>query len=104
MARVHVAALTVELHLPDAHSLKDKRAALRPILEGSRRRFAVAAAEVDHQDRWQRATLAMAVVSASVTHAEDVLDRVERFVWSFPEVEVLASRRDWLDLEDGQRR
>ena len=50
-----VGLLTLELHIPDAHSLKDKRAIIRPILEGCRRRYQVAAAEVDHTDRWQRA-------------------------------------------------
>ncbi len=99
---MHVAALTVDLHLPESHSLKEKRAIIRPIIEGSRHRFAVAAAEVDHQDRWQRAVIAMAVVSPSVSHAEQVLDAVERFVWSFPEVEVVSASRDWLDL-DGDR-
>jgi uncharacterized protein YlxP (DUF503 family) len=93
---MHVAALTVEVHLPTVHSLKEKRAVLRPILEGARRRFAVAAAEVDGQDLWQRATLGMAAVSGSARHAEEVLDAVERFVWSFPQVEVTAWRRDWL--------
>jgi uncharacterized protein len=98
---VPVAALIVDVHLPEVHSLKEKRAVLRPILDGSRHRFSVAAAEVGHQDRWQRATLAMAVVSASVGHAQQVLDQVERFVWSFPEVEVLSCHRDWLELEAG---
>jgi uncharacterized protein len=99
---VHVAALTVDLHLPESHSLKEKRAIIRPIIDGSRHRFAVAAAEVDQQDRWQRAVIAVAVVSPSVTQAEQVLDAVERFVWSFPEVEVVSAGRDWLDL-DGDR-
>jgi uncharacterized protein YlxP (DUF503 family) len=94
---MHVVALTVELHLPSVHSLKEKRAVIRPILDGCRNRFAVAAAEVDHQDRWQRSTLGMAVVSDSATHASQVLDAVERFVWSFPEAEVSAARRDWLE-------
>jgi uncharacterized protein YlxP (DUF503 family) len=94
---MHVASLTVELHLPAVHSLKEKRALVRPILEGARRRFAVAAAEVDHQDLWQRATLGMATVSGSAARAEEVLAGVERFVWSFSEVEVTACRRDWLD-------
>jgi uncharacterized protein len=98
---MHVAALTVDLHLPESRSLKEKRALIKPILDGSRHRFAVAAAEVDLQDRWQRAVLAMAVVSASVRHAEEVLDEVERFVWSFPEIEVLSANRDWLELEAG---
>ncbi|HLH45757.1 MAG TPA: DUF503 domain-containing protein [Acidimicrobiales bacterium] len=94
---MHVATLTVELHLPDSHSLKEKRAVLRPIIDGCRHRFAVAAAEVDHQDRWQRATIGVATVSSSVTHAGEVLDAVERFVWSFPEAEVTACRRDWVE-------
>jgi uncharacterized protein YlxP (DUF503 family) len=97
---MHVAALTVELHLPAVHSLKEKRAVLRPILEGARRRYAVAAAEVDRQDLWQRATLGMAAVSGSPRHAQEVMDAVERFVWSFPEVEVTACRREWLSDGD----
>jgi uncharacterized protein YlxP (DUF503 family) len=97
---MHVAALTVELHLPAVHSLKEKRAIVRPILEGARRRYAVAAAEVDGQDLWQRATLGMAAVSGSPRHALEVMDAVERFVWSFPEIEVTACRREWLSVED----
>jgi uncharacterized protein YlxP (DUF503 family) len=73
---------------------------LKPILEGARRRYSVAAAEVDHQDAWQRATLGMAAVSSSATHAGEVLDAVERFVWSFPEIEVTATRRGWITDED----
>jgi uncharacterized protein YlxP (DUF503 family) len=94
---VHVAALTIELHLPHPHSLKEKRAVVRPILEGCRHRFGVAAAEVDCQDLWQRATLGVVTVSGSATVAAQVLDGVERFVWSFPEVEVTAATREWME-------
>jgi uncharacterized protein len=92
---VHAAALRVELHLPQSRSLKEKRAALRPILEGCRNRFGVAAAEVGKQDRWQAAELAMATVSSTPRHVSEVLDSVERFVWSFPEVEVISCERLW---------
>jgi uncharacterized protein len=94
-----VASLTVEIVIPNAHSLKEKRSVLRPILDGSRHRFAVAAAEIGHQQLWQRATLAFASVSGSARHAGEVLDSVERFVWSFPEIDISASRRDWLDQD-----
>jgi len=77
--------------------LKEKRAVIKPILEGSRRRFQVAAAEIAFQDQWQRAGLGMAAVAADVGHVCEVLDRVERFVWSFPEVEVLHCERAWVD-------
>jgi uncharacterized protein YlxP (DUF503 family) len=96
---VHVLALTVELHLPQCHSLKEKRAVLSSMTDGARRRFAVAAAETDHQDTWQRAQLGFASVSGSPGHASDVIDEVERFVWSFPEVEVVELRRDWMEVD-----
>lgn len=94
---MHVLVLAVDLHLAECRSLKTKRSVLRPIVEGVRRRFNVACAEVDHQDSWQRARLGVAVVSGSAHHATDVIDEVERFVWSFPDVAVLSTERTWLD-------
>ncbi len=99
MVGMVVGALAFELHLPDVHSLKEKRAVVRPIVDGARHRFAVSAAEVDHQDLWQRATLAMAVVSGTESQARDVLDAVERFVWSFPEIEVVDAQLRWMEVE-----
>ncbi len=96
---VHVLALTVDLHLPSAHSLKDKRAIVKTILEGARRRYQVSAAETDNQDKWQRAELAFASVSSSATQVAEVVDGLERFVWSFPEVEVVATERTWLETD-----
>jgi len=96
---VHVAALNIDLHLPQSRSLKAKRAILRPILDGARHRFAVAAAEVSYQEQWQRAGLGVAAVASTAAHVTEVLDSVERFVWSFPEVEVVKAERRWLEDE-----
>ena len=93
---MHVCAVEFDLRIPLSHSLKDKRAVVKTIIEGARRRFQVAAAEVAHQDNWQRASLGMAAVSSTPGHVTEVLDEVERFVWSFPEVEVLAADRCWV--------
>jgi uncharacterized protein len=95
----HVLALVVDLHLPASHSLKDKRAVVKTILEGARHRYQVAAAETDRQDKWQRAELVFAAVAGSRRHVEEVLDAVDRFVWSFPDVEVLATERPWLEID-----
>ena len=92
-----VLAFEVELRIPAAQSLKDKRQTVKPILEGARRRFDVSSAEIDHQDEWQSATLGFAVVASSARLAGEVIDDVDRFVWSFPEVEVLDSDRRWLE-------
>ena len=96
---MHVAAVRFDLRLPGCRSLKEKRAVIRPVLDGARNRYRVATAEVDHHDRWQRAAIGVAVVASSATHAGDVLDQVERFVWSFPEIEVVAADRTWLGAE-----
>jgi len=96
---LHVLALEVDLRLIDSRSLKDKRSILRPILDGSKRRFSVSVAETDHQDEWRRSTLAFCAVSSSTGLVTKVLDDVERFVWSFPEVEVLDAQRHWLETD-----
>lgn len=92
-----VLALQVEGHLPHAHSLKDKRQVLRSVLDVARQRYSVAAAEVDHQDVWQRTSLGFATVSSSARHADEVIDEVERFVWSQPGLEVIEAQRTWLE-------
>lgn len=96
---VHVLALTVELHLPASRSLKDKRAVLTSIVDTCRRRYGVAIAETDHQDTWQRAELGVATVSGTPGQCEDVLDEVERYLWSVVEVDVLDLSRHWLEVD-----
>jgi len=96
---LHACALTVDLRIPASHSLKAKRATVKHLVEGCRSRFAVAAAEVGFQDQWQRSELGFAAVSGSPGQVEDVLDAVERFVWSHPDVEVVGSSRAWLEAD-----
>ena len=85
----------LELHIPQSRSLKQKRAALRPVVEGLRQRFSLSVAEVGYQDTWQRALVGLAVVSGSHRQAADVVDTVERWVWSRPDVEVCDFSCQW---------
>jgi len=96
---VHVAVVQLELHIPTSRSLKEKRAALRPIVEGIRHRFQISVAEVGYQDKWQRALVGMAVVSDSAGHVAEVIDSVERWVWAKPDVEVCRFETTWVDEE-----
>ena len=95
-----VGSLRVELHLPASGSLKAKRSELRPILDGARHRFRISAAEVDHQDTWQRSALGFAAVSGSASQVEQLLDEVERFVWSRPGVDVVDTHRAWMQEDE----
>jgi uncharacterized protein len=97
LAIVFVLALEVDLHINESQSLKAKRQVIRSIVDGARHRFSVSAAEVAGQDLWQRATLGFAIVSSSERHAVDVIDEVDRFVWSHPEIAVLSTERKWLE-------
>ncbi|HEX7095796.1 MAG TPA: DUF503 domain-containing protein [Acidimicrobiales bacterium] len=100
---MHVLALAIEVHLPASRSLKHKRAVLRPLLDGIRSRYpGVAVAETNHQDRWQRAEIGVAAVSGSARTVRELLDEVERFVWSFPDLEVLTMRRYWAEETDDE--
>jgi uncharacterized protein YlxP (DUF503 family) len=96
---VHAAAVCFDLHVPESRSLKAKRAAIRPLVDGLRHRFRVSVAEVDHLDQWQRAAIGVAVVSGSVAQLEQVLDSVERFVDAAEGVELIDVDRGWLELD-----
>jgi uncharacterized protein len=91
--------IELDLHLPGSHSLKDKRAVVKPIVVGARQRFGVAASEVDHQDLLQRAAVAMAYLGPQAGHVGKVLDDLERWIWSQPGLEVVSCVRTWLDPE-----
>jgi uncharacterized protein YlxP (DUF503 family) len=94
---VHAAAVCFDLHVPESRSLKRKRQAIRPIIDGLRHRFKLSVAEVDHQEQWQRASIAVAVVASSDSQLRDVLDSVERFVANAPDVELLDVETAWLE-------
>jgi uncharacterized protein YlxP (DUF503 family) len=90
-------AMSVDLRIREARSLKAKRTVVKHVVEAARARYAVAAAETGHLDQWQRSEVAFAAVAGDQGHVEEVLDAVERFVWSHPEVEVVAVDRWWTE-------
>jgi uncharacterized protein len=71
-----VGVLTLEIQLPYAHSLKDKRSVVQSLRNRLRARFNVAVAELDHQDVWQRATLGVTSISNSRLMLESVFQQV----------------------------
>ena len=92
--------LSLDLLLGDVHSLKEKRAVVRPIVAELRRRFEVAAAEAGEQDLHRRALIGVAVVAPDARHCTEVLDACERLVAGRPEIELLSTRRRLHSEED----
>jgi uncharacterized protein YlxP (DUF503 family) len=99
MEAMHAAAVCFDLHVPQSRSLKTKRAVIRPIVDGLRHRYRVSVAEVDHQNQWQRAAIAVAVVGGTNSQVRDVLASVERFVANAPDIELLDVETAWLESE-----
>ena len=84
-----VGVCTIELRLPETRSLKGKRQILKSITTRVKNNFNVAIAEVDYQDKWQRALLGVAVVSTAHDHANSILSKVINFVESMYLAEIL---------------
>jgi uncharacterized protein len=72
-----VSVLQIELHFPEAGSLKAKRKELAPVKAHLRQRVGASVAEIGHQDQWQRATLMAALVAGSTLALEEAADRLE---------------------------
>lgn len=72
--------LVIELHFPEAGSLKGKRKELQSIKAQLRTRLGVAVAETGYQDLWQRATLTAAITGGSLHRLSAAADEVERWV------------------------
>jgi uncharacterized protein len=75
-----IGSLTLDLILPEAHSLKDKRSSIKSILQRLRNEFNVSTAEVGQQDRWQIARLGVVCVSSDERYAEGQLQAVVNWI------------------------
>lgn len=90
----------LDLRIPASGSLKSKRHVVKGLLGGLGAKFKVAAAEVDHQELWQRATIGVACISESAFHAEKMLREIERYVSHDDRVEILSAAIDVRPWED----
>jgi uncharacterized protein len=75
-----VAVARVEIHVPSAASLKDKRSVVQSVTKRLRNQFPVTVAEIEAQEQSGRAVLGIAVVSGSAGHAREVIDAALRFI------------------------
>lgn len=75
-----VGVARLSLHVAESGSLKGKRQVLRKVIERVKARFNVSIAEVEDQDLWQRATLALAVIGGERRHVDEQVEKVIHFV------------------------
>ena len=68
-----IALLTLDIHIPHAQSLKDKRMAIRRLKDRLQSKFNVAVSETDHQELWQRTQISVVTVGPDETFLQKVL-------------------------------
>jgi hypothetical protein len=102
MSDAFVALLRIELHFPDAGSLKAKRSELQSVKAHLHQRLGAAVAEVGHQDLWQRSTLAAALCAGSVGYLDHAVDGLEAWLDArYPQgVRVERTLASWEDLRE----
>jgi uncharacterized protein YlxP (DUF503 family) len=93
-----VGTLTVNLQVPSSTSLKDKRQVIRSLTARLRHTFNVAVAEVDDQDLWQSAVIGIVCVSSDSRHADEMCQKVLRFVDGEGEALITRSRFELLHV------
>ena len=99
MGSGYVGILAVELHFPEAGSLKGKRKFVKSAKAQLQNRFGASVAEVDHHELWQRAGLTVACVARDYGEAERLLDEAERYL-NGQEFDLVRAEREVVTLGD----
>ena len=84
-----IGAMQIELLIPDAHSLKEKRMVLKSIKQRLQNKYNISVAEIDHQELWQRALLGIAMVANEKRFLKKALDKIMNFVDDQDRVQVI---------------
>ncbi len=90
-----VGILEVSIHIPESHSLKEKRHVIRSIKDRIRSKFNVSLAETDGQDTWQLCVLAAVMVATSHVAIEKEFQSILRVIEANPSIMVSDQ---WIDF------
>jgi uncharacterized protein len=90
-------AVRLEIELPCAASLKDKRQTLRSLKDRLRRKN-VSVVESDHQALWQRATVEIALAAVSRGAAEEKREELRRMLLNYEELSIVEWREEFVKI------
>ena len=77
---MYIGMYKVQIHIPESHSLKQKRKTVQSIAQKLRNTFPVSVAETADQEKWQIATIGVCFVSHEGRQAQTLLDKIANFV------------------------
>lgn len=92
-----VAIAVVELHIPAARGLKEKRKVIKSLIDRLARRYRVSIAETGHQELHQRSEIGLALVGSDRAHLEQSMDRIRQVFETMPDAEVIRWDQDLVE-------
>ncbi len=91
-----VGLLTLDLHIPEANSLKTKRMAIKSLIDRIKNKFNVSVAEVDAQNLWQRSVIGISMVANETVIINKVFEKIRTLVIDTHSVELIDSTMEML--------
>jgi len=91
-----VLLITIELHIPNAHSLKEKRASIKSCIERLKKALNASVAEIGFTDKWQRSIIAISIVGTDKHYLEKSVNRTENIIMQLAELSIVRIERQWL--------
>jgi uncharacterized protein YlxP (DUF503 family) len=97
LMKIIVGLLTLHLQFDHIISFKDKRHTIKPMINRLHRQFNISIAEVDHQDIWNSAALAVVFVSNDTTHVVQTMQNIVKFLQeNFPNISQMDEKLEIL--------
>jgi uncharacterized protein YlxP (DUF503 family) len=91
-----VGLLTLDLHIPESHSLKSKRMVIKSLIDRIKKKFNVSVAEVDANNLWQRSVIGIALVANETQIINKVFEKIRNMVSITHTVELIDSTMELL--------
>jgi uncharacterized protein len=93
---MHILLIKLNLHIPNAHSLKEKRKQIKSLKDRLSHRFNASVAEVDMLDSWQKSVIGLCLLSNDKSYLDKQYSLIEQLVLEYAELELISADREWL--------
>jgi len=93
---MHILFIKLDLNIPLAHSLKDKRSQIKSLKDRLSSRFNASIAEIDALDNWQQAVIGICIISNDRSYLDKQYSLIETMVLEYTQLELVSAEREWL--------
>lgn len=94
--RAHLGVLSIQFHIPNGQSLKEKRAVIKSVKDRIRNEFNVSVAEIGLKDQWQECVLGICAINTDKPYLDGVLQNILSFLSSIDRIVLREHQIDFL--------